>query len=97
MNESTAICRRILVLARNEPEEAMRVAAGLTIIGHELELVFMHRPLTEDEAESEHAELLELCEIVPKTTVEGMREHFTLLDSQALAALISESERVISL
>lgn len=89
--------KSILVLARNNPLEAMRVAAGLTIFGHSVELVFMQRALTEDEAESEQAELLELCEIVPQTTVGSMKEHFTLLDSNTLFALISSNELVINL
>jgi len=89
--------KSILVLARNSPTEAMRVAAGLTIFGHEIELVFMNRELTEKEAESEQGELLELCEIVPQTTVSAMREHFKLLDSSALAEQIGRADLVITL
>ena len=86
-----------MVLARNEPTEAMRVAAGLTIFGHDIELVFLQRELTEDEANSEQAELLELCEIVPQTTVAGMQEYFNLLDTDALASLINRTDMVINL
>lgn len=89
--------KRILVLARNEPIEAMRVAAGLTIFGHKIELVFMHRELTEAEAESEQGELLELCEIVPQTTVAAMQKYFTLLDAKALASLMQNTDMVINL
>lgn len=89
--------KNVLVLARNNPLEAMRVAAGLTIIGHEIELVFMHRELTEGEANSEQGELLELCDIVPQTTVSEMQQHFNLLDPSALAGLIKNSDMVINL
>lgn len=89
--------KRILVMARNAPLEAMRVAAGLTIFGHEIQLVFMHRALTEEEAESEQAELLELCDIVPQTTVASMQSHFNLMEPDALAAKIIDAEMVISL
>lgn len=89
--------KHLLVLARNEPVEAMRVASGLTIIGHTVDLVFMNRILTNDEAESEHADLLELCEIEPGTTVEAMQEYFPLLDNKALASQMNRADIVISL
>lgn len=89
--------KQLLVLARNEPVEAMRVAAGLTIVGHSVELVFMNRVLTSEEADSEHGELLELCEIEPKTTVEAMQQYFPLLNKQALATQITRADIVINL
>ena len=89
--------KRLLVLARNEPVEAMRVAAGLTIVGHSVDLILMNRSLTVDEAESEHGELLELCDIEPKTTVADMQEHLPLLDDKALASYISRADFVINL
>jgi len=89
--------KEILVLARNNPTEAMRVAAGLTIFGHQINLVFMNRELTEKEAESEQGELLELCEIVPQTTVSAMQDHFKLLDQKALADQILNADAVINL
>lgn len=89
--------KQLLVLARNQPVEAMRVAAGLTIVGHSVDLIFMHRSLTGEEAESEHAELLELCDIVPMTTVAEMQEHLTLLDDKALALIAARADVVISL
>lgn len=99
MNEAATVksAKNILVLARNEPLEAMRVAAGLTIFGHDIGLVFMNRELTEAQAESEQGELLELCEIVPQTTVVSMRQHFKLLDPPALAAQIVKADMVINL
>ena len=89
--------KNVVVLARNELTEAMRVAAGLTIVGHRISLVFMHRELTIEEANSEQGELLELCEIVPQTTVANMQEHFTLLKPETLATMITDAEIVISL
>ncbi len=97
MTDTGSSVKRILVLSRNDPAEAMRVAAGLTIFGHQIDFVFMHRVLTEEQAGCEQAELLELCEITPQTTVVAMQEHFTLLDDDALATLITRSDSVISL
>ena len=89
--------KQVLVLARNEPVEAMRVAAGLTIVGHDVKLIFMSRMLTEEEAASEHGELLELCDIEPMTTVEAMQEHFGLLDHKALANQLTSADVVVNL
>jgi len=89
--------KNILVLSRNNPTEAMRVAAGLTIFGHVIELVFMTRNLTDAEADSEQGELLELCEIVPKTTVSTMQKHFELVNTVALAEQIVNADLVINL
>ncbi len=89
--------RRILVLARRDHREAMRVAAGLTIFGHDVRLVFMSRPVTEEVGTSEQAELLELAGIEPETTVEEMREVLPLLGSQQLASAIQEAEQVVNL
>lgn len=89
--------KQVLVLSRDEPVEAMRVAAGLTIVGHSVNLVFMSRKLTESEANSEHGDLLELCDIEPMTTVADMREHFQLLDADSLAAKLNKADMVINL
>lgn len=96
-NKQAAANRHIVVLARNAPCEAMRVAAGLTIFGHEVDLILMHRSLTEAEADSEQAELLELCDITPKTTVIDMQGYFEYLDTQTLAAQILKADKVINL
>ncbi|MBX2882713.1 MAG: hypothetical protein KTR32_22375 [Granulosicoccus sp.] len=97
MTDSDTDNRHLLVLARNNPLEAMRVAAGLTIFGHHVELVLMNRELTEEESESEQGELLELCEIQPLTTVPGMQQYFEFLDSQALAKRLLNADGVINL
>jgi hypothetical protein len=89
--------KSILVLARRDHAEAMRVAAGFTIFGHVVNLVFMTAPVAETEANAELAELLELSEITPETTVPEMAGELTLLDARALGAAIAASDRVINL
>lgn len=89
--------KNILVLARRDHTEAMRVAAGLTIFGHEVRLVFMTGPVAETEANAEQAELLEMVEIVPETTVAEMADELDLLDAAALGRAMAGAETVISL
>jgi thioesterase domain-containing protein len=89
--------KTILVLGRRDHGEAMRVAAGLTIFGHAVRLVFMTEPLAETAANAELAELLELSEITPETTVPDMADELALLDAKALGSAIAASDRVINL
>lgn len=89
--------KTILVLGRRDHGEAMRVAAGLTIFGHAVRLVFMTEPLAETEANAELAELLELSDITPETTVADMAGDLTLLNAEELGAAIAASDRVINL
>ena len=89
--------KKVLVLARNNMLEAMRVAAGLTIVDHEVTLVFMSRVLTASEANSEQAELLELVDIEPLTTVPAMQAHFRLLTEEDLGQQINAAQVVINL
>jgi hypothetical protein len=88
--------KSILVLGRRDHAEAMRVAAGLTIFGHAVQLVFMTEPVAETQANAELAELLELSDIVPETTVPDMAGELTLLDAKALGAAIGASDQVIN-
>jgi len=89
--------KQILVLSRRDPVEAMRVAAGMTIFGHEVRLVFMDRPVSEEVATSEQAELLELAGIEPETTVTAMADMLPLLEQQDLADAISAADGVVNL
>ena len=89
--------KNMLVLARRDHLEAMRVAAGLTIFGHQVRLIFMDRPVSEDVANSEHAELLELSDIVPETTVAAMAEHLPFCDQAALGTALRNSDGVINI
>lgn len=89
--------KNILVLARRDHAEAMRVAAGLTIFGHRLNLVFMDRPVAETEENAANAELLEMCDIAPQTTVAAMADDLPLLDPSALANAMLAADIVLSL
>ncbi|MCA1978436.1 MAG: hypothetical protein HXY29_02840 [Rhodocyclaceae bacterium] len=89
--------KNILVLARRDHAEAMRVAAGLTIFGHRVGLVFMDRPVEESAENAANAELLEMCDIVPQTTVATMADELKLLDPTALAAVMDGADLVLSL
>jgi hypothetical protein len=89
--------KKILVLSRRDPEEAMRVAAGMTIFGHQVRLVFMDRPVSEDVATGEQAELLELAGIEPETTVAAMAEMLPVLEATDLADAIDAADSVVNL
>ena len=86
--------KRVLVLGRRDHTEAMRVAAGLTIFGHRVRLVFMTGPVTETPENIEQAETLELCDIEPETTVAD--QDLPLLDPRALSLALIDSDAVIS-
>lgn len=62
--------KNILVLAQRDHAEAMRVSAGLTIFGHEVDLVFVDRVVEETEENMAQAELLELSDIEPLSLIE---------------------------
>ena len=89
--------RDILVLARRNHTEAMRVASGLTIFDHRVRLVFLAKPLVETRENQEQIELLDLSDIVPETTVPEMADDLTLLDAAALAEIVAASDVVINL
>ncbi|HLS57975.1 MAG TPA: hypothetical protein VK052_18035 [Zeimonas sp.] len=89
--------KRLLVLARRDHAEAMRVAAGLTIFGHRVSLVFMTAPVAETLENAANAELLELTDIVPQTTVAAMADELPLIDAAGLANAIVSADAVLSL
>lgn len=89
--------KSILVLGRRDHTEAMRVAAGLTIVGNDVRMIFMTEPVADTQANAEQAELLELSDITPETTVREMAEDLAFLDAAALGQAIAESDRVVSL
>lgn len=89
--------KKLLVLGRRDHTEAMRVAAGLTIFGHEVRLVFMTAPVAETEENAAMAELLELSDIEPETTVEAMADDLAFLDTAALGQALANADRVISI
>ena len=89
--------KKLLVLARRDHTEAMRVAAGLTICGHHVSLIFMDRPVEETAENEANAELLELTGIEPKTTVAAMADALALLDADALARECADADNVLNL
>ena len=89
--------KKLLVLARRDHAEAMRVAAGLTIFGHAVNLVFMDRPVEESAENAANAELLELTDIEPLTTGAAMADDLPLLDADGLAAALAEADAVLNL
>ncbi|WP_126444941.1 hypothetical protein [Sulfuricystis multivorans] len=89
--------KNILVLARRDHAEAMRVAAGLTIFGHHVDLVFMDRPVEESAENAANVELLEMCDIAPQTTVAALADDLPLLDAAALAGAIQAADITLSL
>jgi len=89
--------KSILVLGRRDHTEAMRVAAGLTIVGNDVRLILMTGPVAETDANAEQAELLELSDITPETTVPEMADDLVFLDATALGQAITDCDRVISL
>lgn len=86
--------KSILLLARRDHAEAMRVAAGLTIFGHQVRLVFMDRPVAGTPENAEQVELLELAEIAPETTVHA--EDLPRLDRSRLADALMSTDVVMS-
>jgi hypothetical protein len=90
------MAKRILVLARRDHAEAMRVASGLTIFGHSVRLVFMQGPVVQTAKIAAMAELLELSGIAPETTVAAMAGELPLLDADALGAGMVEADAVVN-
>ena len=87
--------KQLVVLARRDHTEAMRVAAGLTIAGHGVRLIFMNGPVAETAENMEQAETLELCDIEPETTVLG--EDLPYLDSAALSLALLQADSIVNL
>ena len=75
----------------------MRVASGLTIFGNKVRLVFMTGPVAETEENAAQAELLDLSDIAPETTVKTMANQLPFLDAAGLAAAIGGADRVVNL
>lgn len=86
--------KSILVLGRRSHAEAMRVAAGLTIFGHRVRLVFMHTQVADTPENAQQLELLQLADIAPESTVAG--EELPRLDSGGLASALLAADAVLS-
>lgn len=86
--------KSILILGRRDPTEAMRVAAGLTIFNHTLNLVFLV-PVPDSPENAEMAELLEFSDIESKTTVPD--QSLPHIGADALAAAVLAADGVINI
>ncbi len=86
--------KSILMLGRRDPTEAMRVAAGLTIFSHTLNVVFLV-PVPDTPENAEMAELLEFSDIETKTTVPD--QSLPYIGADALAAAIVAADEVINI
>ncbi|MEW5880385.1 MAG: hypothetical protein AB1761_08070 [Pseudomonadota bacterium] len=88
--------KRLLVLARRDHTEAMRVAAGLTLADNTVTLVFMDRPVEETPQNVAHYEMVETCGVAVATTVPVLGTQLPLWDAAALARAIAHSQGVVS-
>ena len=86
--------KSVLVIARRDPLEAMRVAAGITVFGHEVALVFAHGRLEVVPEMEQLAELIELAEISPKSLVDD--PEVPGISDREFHRLVEESEFVIN-
>ena len=86
--------KSILILARRDPTEAMRVAAGLTIFSHTPSMVFMV-PVADTPENVEMAELLEFSDVESNTTVSD--QTLPYIEADALAAAILAADTVINI
>jgi len=87
--------RQILVLAQRDHAEAMRVSAGLTIFGHEVDLVFVDRIVEESEENIAQAELLELSGIEPVSLLDD--PNLSRIHTQQLKDYLRRADHVINL
>lgn len=86
--------KTILVLGRNDSNEAMRVTAGLSIADHRMNLIFMI-PVPDTPENTEMIELLEFSDIESKTLIAD--ETFPLIGADELASAILSADEVISI
>ena len=86
--------KEICVLGRRDITEAMRVASGLTILGHRVKLIFCSI-VPGNETTKEQVELLELAEIEPLSAVEG--NDMEVLSPDAISHLIQASDGILSM
>ena len=86
--------KSILVLGRSDPNEAMRVAAGLTIFGHLPSVIFL-LPVPETPENAEMLELLDFSDVESKTTVAN--DVYPYVGPDALASAILMADEVINI
>ena len=96
MNQASDI-KKLLVLARLDPIEAMRVAAGLTIHDHQVRILFLCEVDLQTEETREYLELLELSEIVPQSILSSMENQMECLDVIQGSKMMADADQLISL
>ncbi len=84
---------KVLVLARRDVREAIRVAAGLTIRNNAVDFVFMREAPLAANGKFENFEMMELAEIIPRATVPGIPD---TVPCDNLGELIRNADRVVS-
>jgi len=87
--------KNVVVLARHNPVEAMRVAAGLTIFDHKVTVVITEGPLEITDAVVEQAELLSLSEVDVHSLCDD--PEVPRIDDIDFCELISESDFVATI
>ena len=92
MTES--ITKTICVLGRRDVTEAMRVAAGITIFGHRVTLIFFV-VVPDNAITREHAELLELSDIEPVSVVDGNGTE--VVTPETVARIMHDSDGILSI
>jgi hypothetical protein len=86
--------KSILILGRNDPNEAMRVAAGLTIFGHEPGVIFL-LPVPDTAENADMLELLEFSDIEAKSMVAS--DSYTLVSPDELVSAILAADELINI
>ena len=89
-----ARAKSILILGRSDLNEAMRVAAGLTIFNHQPTVIFL-LPVPKTPENAEMAELLEFSDVESKTTVAD--DAYPHVGPDALASAILMADEVINI
>lgn len=87
----------ILVLARSNAAEAKRVAAGITIMGHDVRLVVITARRPDPEEAAVQGRNLSLAGITPETTRPELAGAMTLIARTELAAAIQAADHVLCL
>ncbi len=89
--------KNILMLARRDPREAMRVTAGLAVRGHHLTFFFLVPPVKDAGGRIVNLEMLEVMEIQPKTLLSGLDDIALFQTQSDLAQAISSADHVLSI
>ena len=86
--------KTVVVIARRDPIEAMRVAAGITVFGHHVSLVFAHGLLELSPETMEGAELIELADVAPFSLFDD--PEIPNLPAHSFASLLGKSDAIIN-